>query len=402
MNFFTLRISSNLGSKLYESDLDPLAFEGFAKRFASELVHYKVFNAGERFVMRIVPRWGGTPCYDKPELPDARTLPPLKNAFTDFVWEEPVSSEPLRHLTLRWHSADRNLVYQQDLSVAAMFQSFVNLAVSHLLEQGKLAEGENFKYEIFARDQGLPTIDQELMSPMAATTTVSPSPAPIQPLSERPKRDFQIAITGKTALVVPKPKSPSSYDGVEAVGPLKAGELRVYLHRNAWLSLRSPAKISLEKQVEVAGILVGGVFTDDSGETFVEVAEAIPAPEAQGDFYKVKIDSEVWRGLIEKVNLQYPDSGKVLVGWYHTHLISKLNMAPSAAASGGMQASRQTFLSSDDVFIHDNFFLQPWHVALVLDLSRKQDVFFHREGRQLVECSGFFLFGTNAAACHAQ
>ena len=77
------------------------------------------------------------------------------------------------------------------------------------------------------------------------------------------------------------------------------------------------------------------------------------------------------------------------MGWYHTHLVSKLHMKADAEGSGEMQASRQTFLSPDDVFIHDNFFPQPWHVALVLDLITGQDVFFCRRDKKLVDCGGF-------------
>ena len=118
MTFFTLQIVSPDRGELYSSDLEPRTLEGFAKVLASELVHYDVFRDGERFVMRIVPRWKGPPRFDKPELPDARSLPPLRNAFVDIVFEEAVRPERVQFFTVRWHSADRNLVYQQDLPVA--------------------------------------------------------------------------------------------------------------------------------------------------------------------------------------------------------------------------------------------------------------------------------------------
>ena len=85
----------------------------------------------------------------------------------------------------------------------------------------------------------------------------------------------------------------------------------------------------------------------------------------------------------------------MMVGWYHTHLISKLNMTSTNVPGAEIQLTRQTFLSSDDVFVHNNFFPQSWHVALVVDLSIGQDVFFYRRGQELVDSGGFFLFGKN-------
>jgi hypothetical protein len=145
----------------------------------------------------------------------------------------------------------------------------------------------------------------------------------------------------------------------------------------------------------VAGVLLGNVFQDENGEQFVEVSELIAVPEAQGDFYNVRIDSEVWRSIIERVNVKYPERDRILVGWYHTHLVSKLNM--TSTSTGLLLASQQTFLSGEDVFIHENFFPQPWHVALVVDLNNGQDVFFYRNGKQMQDCEGFYLFEDSVA-----
>jgi proteasome lid subunit RPN8/RPN11 len=54
----------------------------------------------------------------------------------------------------------------------------------------------------------------------------------------------------------------------------------------------------------------------------------------------------------------YPDESAVIVGWYHTH--------PGFGI----------FLSGMDQFIHQNFFIQLWHVALVLDPVARRSGFF--------------------------
>ena len=67
---------------------------------------------------------------------------------------------------------------------------------------------------------------------------------------------------------------------------------------------------------------------------------------------------ESWRYLNDKLAERYPDESAVMVGWYHTH--------PGFGI----------FLSGMDLFIHQNFFTQKWHVAMVLDPRARQSGFF--------------------------
>jgi hypothetical protein len=55
----------------------------------------------------------------------------------------------------------------------------------------------------------------------------------------------------------------------------------------------------------------------------------------------------------------YPD--KTVVGWYHTH------------------PRMSIFLSSYDLFLHENFFPHPWQVALVVEPYTHQGGFFIRD-----------------------
>jgi hypothetical protein len=399
MNFFTLQITTPSKGLIYETDIEPGMFDSLARLFAGQLVNHNVFYEKEYFLARLVPRWSGQPRFDHADLLDARQLPPPTRPFLDLTFDEPFQPDPISYLTLRLHSGSRPIVYEQDFSIESLLQMQINLAVSRLLETKVMQEGESFKIVLLARTEGKPSIDANLLSRPAVYTyvmgNVNKMDSDSAVVQERPKSDIKITIKDKKALIVPRRKSPSSYRMVEALGKVKPGALRVYVRRRSWLGLRDAVKISKVKQVEVAGVLLGNVFKDDEGEQFVEVSELIPVPEAQGDFYNVRIDSEVWRGIIENVNVKYPDRDRILVGWYHTHLVSKLNM--TSMSGGAMQASQQTFLSGEDVFIHDNFFQQPWHVALVVDLNNGQDVFFYRNGKQLQDCEGFYLFEDSSA-----
>ena len=170
----------------------------------------------------------------------------------------------------------------------AALEGPIKAAVNRLLGSGQLAEGEKFKYAVFARDQGLPTVDPELLARLPVyTTPIFKLPAQSQGKPDAPKRDFKVAVTGKKSLVTPQTKSPADYDEVEAIRQVVPGALRVFVHRKAWSALREPRELSRERQVEVAGALIGGVFTDDSGQLFAEVEEVLPFPEVQGDTYSV-------------------------------------------------------------------------------------------------------------------
>lgn len=393
MNFFNLQILSCDEELLYQSDIEPMTFEGLATVLARELVRHNIFQQTERIVMRIVPRWDEQARQEKAAFVDPRQLSPLTNRPVDIVFDDALRSEPVSFFTLRWHSLDRFLVYQLDMGVNAVFDSLLKVAVANLIYKKKLSVTENFKFAVLARNEGLPTIDPELLSKVTIPAAVGVPATMAQAQPERSKKSSTISVTGRKSLVTQFLKDPSTYSMVEPVRQVTPGLLRVYMERSAWLRLREAVKVSEQQRVEVAGGLVGGVFKDEQGETFVEINDILPVPEAQGDFSSVRIDTEAWRGLMEKVNLHYSDHQKVVVGWYHTHLISKLSVTASMASTGELHATQQTFMSADDVFIHNHFFPEPWHVALVVDLNAHQDVFFCRHNRQLVDCGGFLLFG---------
>jgi proteasome lid subunit RPN8/RPN11 len=67
---------------------------------------------------------------------------------------------------------------------------------------------------------------------------------------------------------------------------------------------------------------------------------------------------ETWNQLINTHRRRYPELR--LLGWYHSH--------PGFGI----------FLSSMDRFIHQGFFVMPWHVALVVDPVKNQVGIFAR------------------------
>ncbi|MDX1412951.1 MAG: Mov34/MPN/PAD-1 family protein [Candidatus Promineifilaceae bacterium] len=112
-------------------------------------------------------------------------------------------------------------------------------------------------------------------------------------------------------------------------------------------------------QREVAGVLVGRrPEKQPDGRYLVHIFDTIVAKHTVMQGASVTYTPESWRYLNDTLAERYPDETAVMVGWYHTH--------PGFGI----------FLSGMDLFIHQNFFTQIWHVAMVLDPRARTTGFF--------------------------
>ncbi len=110
---------------------------------------------------------------------------------------------------------------------------------------------------------------------------------------------------------------------------------------------------------EVAGILVGPPpEKQPDGRYVVHIIDTIIAKHTVMHGASVTYTPESWRYIHDRLAEKYPDETAVIVGWYHTH--------PGFGI----------FLSGMDLFIHQNFFTQKWHTALVLDPIAYRSGFF--------------------------
>jgi proteasome lid subunit RPN8/RPN11 len=111
--------------------------------------------------------------------------------------------------------------------------------------------------------------------------------------------------------------------------------------------------------IEVGGVLVGSVGDDG----IAQVQGMIPALEAQGSRASVTFTHDAWEEIIGVQERDFPDS-PTIVGWYHSH--------PGFGV----------FLSEHDMFIHENFFTEPFHVAFVVDpQDETEGMFGWQDGR---------------------
>jgi proteasome lid subunit RPN8/RPN11 len=131
----------------------------------------------------------------------------------------------------------------------------------------------------------------------------------------------------------------------------------ILINEPAFRDCQTHALSSLDR--EVAGVLVGPPpEKQPDGRYVVHVTDSIIARHTRMHGASVTYTPESWRYVTDRLAELYPDESAVMVGWYHTH--------PGFGI----------FLSSMDLFIHQNFFTQLWHVALVLDPIARRSGFF--------------------------
>lgn len=141
------------------------------------------------------------------------------------------------------------------------------------------------------------------------------------------------------------------------------------LSRSAWAAtdifIEEPALRAAQAHAlsspsrEVAGVLIGPrPEKQPDGRYNVYIMDTIIAKYTVMHGASVTYTPESWRYMNDQLWERYPDESAIMVGWYHTH--------PGFGI----------FLSGMDQFIHQNFFIQKWHVALVLDPIAKTSGFF--------------------------
>jgi proteasome lid subunit RPN8/RPN11 len=147
--------------------------------------------------------------------------------------------------------------------------------------------------------------------------------------------------------------------------------LDVYVSQKAYI--RSCAHAGSDLENEVGGWLVGKWCIDKRTERqFIVVEGILPAPHVRhgGTYLTFTQDTQVT--LLAVKEQRYP--GKDLVGWYHTH------------------PRMGIFLSQYDVWLHDNFFPQPYQVALVIEPHASLGGFFIRNRENHLDPRQYYGF----------
>jgi proteasome lid subunit RPN8/RPN11 len=218
------------------------------------------------------------------------------------------------------------------------------------------------------------TTDQvQMTAPVAGTPAAVPATAQEPVFVAEQEDDLDAAVTVGAPLEEEDEEPAPSTSPSGVITPSKArvrvaGERRP-LGDRTWMAvdilmdepalrvMQAHALTSLDH--EVAGVMIGPrPEKQPDGRYLVHVIDAIAAKYTVMHGASVTYTPESWRYLNDTLHERYPDETAVMVGWYHTH--------PGFGI----------FLSGMDLFIHQNFFTQVWHVAYVLDPRARTSGFF--------------------------
>lgn len=127
-------------------------------------------------------------------------------------------------------------------------------------------------------------------------------------------------------------------------------DYRVSINEDAYTMMKNHAATTVK--VELCGILVGRVCKDEKG-IFLMIDAVIEGRDASSQGAQVTFTHQTWNHINDVMDKTHPN--KKIVGWYHTH--------PGFGV----------FLSGMDLFIQENFFNQPYQIAIVLETHAHEE-----------------------------
>ena len=246
-------------------------------------------------------------------------------------------------------------------------QQAIVLATTGEPEQAKIAVVE----EVPATED-IHVVEPETEPKPITPEPAAPKPETRQPVAPQPEAqaeapDAAIPTPQEAAKPIPaatgKPHIIPSQARVRVAGgrlpPAESGgaAVDILLDEPPLRAMQAHALSSLDR--EVAGVMVGRQpEKQPDGRYVVHIIDSIVAKHTVMQGASVTYTPESWRYMTDTLWERYPDESAVIVGWYHTH--------PGFGI----------FLSGMDLFIHQNFFTQTWHIAYVLDPRARTSGFF--------------------------
>lgn len=320
------------------------------------------------------------------------------------------SNEPVNYFSLRIEALSGRVLYKSEVRLRSL-QFFVSLVLILLRESSRPLRPQTLgdRAEIIARFEGQPRVAPILLSATRPRVSLRSNSTIAQPLPEPPRRlvdwdrleetepnarpelprfptgslpepdpvDLEIKVfPTETDPLTHQPPPPSELLPGTQVDP---GSLPVFLHRTA---LHDLTKQRTKVFSEAGGILVGEAFLDPSnGRPYVEVVAALPATDERGDWVKVNLDSHFLRQIQERIDREFP--GRRTIGWYSFHLLRVTIRTAGSMVTAGVLGEPLGLLE-EEVFLHRNFFPQPWHLGLVIDTVDSFRFYHLRDGTMVI------------------
>jgi proteasome lid subunit RPN8/RPN11 len=367
MKYLRLSICTEHGTVLFEKDVElATVFDSYVRLCVSDMVVAGHVERGQHYSVQVVPRHSGAPAAH----PTVRTEDdsPPSRGWIELRIDDPASLDrPVRFFTVEIRVSETRLLYSVDAVPLEAGQQFVlNGVIPALVRMGVLKVGDYFRAVYLARDDDRARFDREVVPAL------------------RQRSDELIEFLAEDEPVDFPERSPSHYGAAERLGSAEPGGVSIFMPRDTRVRLREEARRSHEE--ERGGMLVGDVFRDPAGGGWlVEVADFTVNEATISNITVLKHTFETWRQNRATLRERFAD--KRVVGWYHTHLVE----ASVPTGHGGEVEHTRLFFSSDDVFMHQTFFPEPWYVALVLDPDGDERFFVNRDGA-IAACPGYSVF----------
>lgn len=166
-------------------------------------------------------------------------------------------------------------------------------------------------------------------------------------------------------------KPPSDEDGfdISIVGSPHPEEMQIYLAETTLNNIKRHAASDTSR--ELGGVLIGKLC-QYSDRRYINITGSIRARHTTASSDSITFTHDTWEDIHRQIEDKHPD--KVILGWYHSH------------------PRYGVFMSPRDIFIHQNFFNQGWHTALVVDPVQDELALFRLKEDEVVQCSGYYLY----------
>ncbi len=406
MRYFKLQLKKPDGKLFFKTDFQIEHVTYLVSQLAAVLVQRGIFREGDAYEARIIPKSDNTP-KEQPVILKKSDITDNGSGVIDLLFEDSVSSiESITYLTAQVSAQESDDVYRFDIHPSAILLPFVlRNTMRKVLDEGILKDGDHFQIHLSAYAEGEPKIDPILaVQKLVVTTPEEQGEIEVSVLSDAEEapivvdtsttgeEEIEITIGEVEELIKPGVKSITDYADAEQVGQVSEKDVPIFFRRGARQQAFESAKASAKAKIEVGGFLLGSVFHDpETHRVFVEVSEAVETDAAKGTAGSLDFHYEAWRQVLDRIAQDFPD--KIPVGWYHTHLVSDVVALPVEGTENEYVARYVPLFSSQDRFIHRNFFPDPWHVALVVDLCCGYDIFFAWQEGMIMPTRGFYLYG---------
>lgn len=154
----------------------------------------------------------------------------------------------------------------------------------------------------------------------------------------------------------------------EKIGVIQNDDVRIIINEKVYKQLHAFAQEDTRN--ERGSFLIGKSITEDN-TICTYITGFIEAKHTEASPVSLTFTHETWNSVHQELTASHPN--EKIVGWQHTH--------PGLGV----------FMSSYDMFIHENYFDLPFLIALVIDPIRDQDGFFQWKNGKVEKLHGFYL-----------